>query len=129
MDRDRPRGVRATITRGIVRVPFLRRLYVRRMLAYLERSKRKKRALPKELNELDIAMSKVPKDQRMAMLETALTEGSKGGASREMRRAADRQKRQSGRGGPRRRPGAVKQSGGGPTGSSGPGSSGPIRRR
>jgi len=40
MDRDRPKGVRATITRGIVRVPFLRRLYVRRMLAFLERSKR-----------------------------------------------------------------------------------------
>jgi hypothetical protein len=95
-----------------VRVPFLRRLYVRRMLAFLERSKRKKRALPKELAELDVAMSKVPKDQRMAMLETALTEGAQGGASRQMRRAADRQKRQSGRGGPRRRPGAVKQAGG-----------------
>src|SRR5437899_1365784 len=111
MASDRPKGVRATITRGIVRVPFLRRLYVRRMLKFLERSKRKKRALPKELAELDIAMSKVPKDQRMAMLETAMTEGAQGGASRQMRRAADRQKRQSGRGGPRRRPGAVKQTG------------------
>lgn len=124
MDRDRPKGVRATITRGIVRVPFLRRLYVRRMLAFLERSKRKKRALPKELAELDVAMSKVPKDQRMAMLESALTEGSQGGASRQMRRAADRQKRQSGRGGPRRRPGAVKQAGTGPA----PGGP-PSRRR
>ena len=125
MATDRPKGVRATITRGIVRVPFLRRLYVRRMLKFLERSKRKKRALPRELAELDIAMSKVPKDQRMAMLETALTEGSEGGASRQMRRAADRQKRQSGRGGPRRRPGAVKQSGSG----SGPAPGGPPTRR
>ncbi len=116
MASDRPKGVRATITRGIVRVPFLRRLYVRRMLKFLERSKRKKRALPKELAELDIAMSKVPKDQRMAMLESALTEGAQGSASRQMRRAADRQKRQSGRGGPRRRPGAVKQGGAGPAG-------------
>ncbi|TMM14930.1 MAG: hypothetical protein E6G01_11440 [Actinobacteria bacterium] len=116
MASDRPKGVRATITRGIVRVPFLRRLYVRRMLKFLERSKRKKRALPKELAELDIAMSKVPKDRRMAMLESALTEGAQGGASRQMRRAADRQKRQSGRGGPRRRPGAVKQGGAGPAG-------------
>jgi len=126
MASDRPKGVRATITRGIVRVPFLRRLYVRRMLKFLERSKRKKRALPRELAELDVAMSKVPKDQRMAMLETALTEGSQGGASRQMRRAADRQKRQSGRGGPRRRPGAVKQTGGGPAG---PPPGGPQTRR
>jgi hypothetical protein len=126
MASDRPKGVRATITRGIVRVPFLRRLYVRRMLAFLDRSKRKKRALPKELAELDVAMSKVPKDQRLAMLETALTEGTQGGASRQMRRAADRQKRQSGRGGPRRRPGAVKQTGGGPAG---PAPGGPQTRR
>ena len=116
MASDRRKGVRATITRGIARVPLLRRLYVRRMLKFLERSKRKKRALPKELAELDIAMSKVPKDRRMAMLESALTEGAQGGASRQMRRAADRQKRQSGRGGPRRRPGAVKQGGAGPAG-------------
>ena len=124
MDRDRPKGVRARITRGVARVPFLRRWYARRLLASLDRAKRKNRAIPKELAELDIAMSKVPKERRMEMIETAMTEGAQGGASRQMRRAADRQKRQSGRGGPRRRPGAVKQSGVGP-----PPGGPPTRRR
>jgi hypothetical protein len=105
-------------------VPFLRRWYARRLLASLDRAKRKNRAIPKELAELDIAMSKVPKERRMEMIETAMTEGAQGGASRQMRRAADRQKRQSGRGGPRRRPGAVKQGGVGP-----PPGGPPTRRR
>ena len=100
--------MREAIWRTIMRVGFLRTLYAKRLLAYMAKSKRKQRALPPELRELDIAMSRLPEDQRRAALEEALSGKSTEAMGREMRRAASRQSRQSGRGGSHRRPGAVR---------------------
>lgn len=107
----REHKARASISRAFLRVPFLRRLYVRRVLAFLEKSKRKRRPLPPELRDLDAMMRRLPARQRPEALEAALrlqvTEGDRA-TSREMRRAAARQGRQSGRGGSHRRPGAMR---------------------
>lgn len=106
-------GARAGVWRTIMRVGILRRLYAKRLLAFMAKSKRKRRPLPNELRELDIAMGRLPEHERRAALERALAGdgGGKGAPQmgRDMRRAASRQSRQSGRGGSsNRRPGAMR---------------------
>ncbi|MGH9073002.1 MAG: hypothetical protein ACRDZQ_02615, partial [Acidimicrobiales bacterium] len=72
MARDRSGGVRASIWRTFMRVGFLRRLYAKRLLRYMAKSRAKKRPLPPELRELDIAMSRLPEKDRHAALDEAL---------------------------------------------------------
>lgn len=124
---DRPRGVKGAVWRAVVRVPFLRRIYIKRMLAFLEKSRRKKRPLPTDLHELDLMIRRLPESQRAEALEQAMQSGASGddGTSRQLRRAATRQQRQSGKGGARRRPGGMAP----PPGRGGPPSRGSRRPR
>lgn len=94
--------------RRMMRVGFLRRLYAKRLLSYLDKCKAKKRPVPPELREVSVAMSRLPERERRAALEEALAARGPEAVSREYRRAASRQQRQSGRGGPHRRPGAMR---------------------
>lgn len=124
MQREQPRGVRAAVSRFVGRVPFLRRLYVRRLLRYLEKAKKKGRPLPAQLRELDANLGRLKERERAAALEEALQYQGDDWAGRELRRAAARQQRQSGRG-HGRRPGAVmtrSPAPGGPGGQPPPGS-------
>lgn len=89
-------------------VGFVRRTYARRLVKFMDKSKTRKRPLPPELREVSIAMSRLPEDQRLPALEDALAGKGPEAMSRDMRRAASRQQRMSGKGGPHRRPGAVR---------------------
>jgi hypothetical protein len=97
-----------------MRVPLMRRWYVRRMLKFIDKSKAKGRKLPPEMAELSRYLSRVPKDQRANALEDAINADREGNAavSREMRRAASAQQRRSGKGTgyrPGLPPGAIQQ--------------------
>lgn len=90
-------------------VGFVRRTYAKRLIKFMERSREKRKPLPPELREVSIAMSQLPEAQRLPALEQALHgQGGAESMSREMRRAASRQSRMSGKGGPHRRPGAMR---------------------
>jgi hypothetical protein len=113
-DRTRPsapaeakRSLRERMSQRMLRIGFMRRRYVKRMLKYMDKSKEKGRRLPPELFELQRFLAKVPKDQRAAKLEEVIaaqrTEESLG--NRDLRRASVNQSRHSGRGGNRYRPG------------------------
>lgn len=92
--------VRGAMGRMLMRVPALRRWYIRRMLKYIDKSKAKGRKLPPEFVELSRHLARVPKDKRASALEEAMTAEREGNlaASREMRRAASAQQRRSGKG-------------------------------
>jgi hypothetical protein len=101
------RSLRERMSQRMMRIGFMRRRYVKRMLKYMDKSKEKGRRLPPELFELQRFLSKVPKDQRAAKLEEVIvaqrTEEALG--NRDLRRASVNQSRHSGRGGNRYRPG------------------------
>ncbi|MGH9102313.1 MAG: hypothetical protein ACRDYD_04935 [Acidimicrobiales bacterium] len=103
------KGIRGTVSRVITKIPFLRRLYIKRLLRFMERSEAKGRRLPPELETLQTRLSRLPKKDRASALETAMLAEQQGPGSREMRRAAGRQQRLSGRGSGRQRPGALHQ--------------------
>lgn len=83
----------------------MRRFYARRLLKFLDKSKRKGRVIPDQLAELDDYLSKVPAKQRRELLEASLSGELDSRAGRELRRAAGRQGRQKGRAGGGQRPG------------------------
>jgi hypothetical protein len=90
------RGIRARLMTTILKVGFLRRFYLRRLLSLLESGGTKKRPLPPQLQELRRAIMRVPERQRYATLETALKQGpqlQQNPPSRALRRAAERQQR------------------------------------
>lgn len=89
-------------------VGFVRRTYARRLIKFMERSKEKKRPLPPELREIAFGISRLPEEHRLPALEDALQGKGPDAMSRDMRRAASRQSRLSGKGGPHRRPGAMR---------------------
>lgn len=95
------------MTRAILKIGFVRRWYVRRMLKYIDKSKAKGRKLPPELLELNRFLSRLPAEQRAEALEQAMTMDQEGDefGNRDLRRAAAQQQRQSGQGGGRYRPG------------------------
>ncbi len=95
--------------RRLMRVGLIRRTYAKRLIKFMERSKRKAKPLPPELREVGRAMDQLPEAQRLPTLEQALQgKGGPESMSREIRRAASRQTRMSGKGGPHRRPGAMR---------------------
>lgn len=102
---DQPTTRRARFFRRVMRLRPLRRMYARRLMKFMAKSKAKGRPIPDELAQLDEYLSKLPPAQRQAMLEASLSGELEGQASRDMRRAAERQARRSGRGGGRQRPG------------------------
>ena len=96
---------RARLFRRVMGFGPLRRLYARRLMRFLSKSRAKGRVIPDELAQLDDYLSKLPAKQRLDVLEASLSGELDAGASRSMRRMADRQARRSGRGGGRQRPG------------------------
>ena len=96
---------RARLFRRMMQVGLLRRRTARRLIKTLEKSKKKGRVLPDQLVELDEYLAKVPVKERQAVLEASLSGELEANASRAMRRAAERQDRQSGRAGGGQRPG------------------------
>jgi hypothetical protein len=105
---EKKRRVRGAISRSTLRVPFVRRLYVRRLLNIIEKSREKGRRLPPDLYELSKQLARVPKSEQAALLEQGLKAEREGmtGVNREQRRSAAAQSRQGGkapgRSGPRK---------------------------
>jgi hypothetical protein len=94
--RDKPRKepkLRAAFARKLMKVPILRRFYLRRLLKHIDDTPREK--LEPELRQLQAALATVPPPRRMAMLESALEQGPEATdvvqQSRALRRAAERQ--------------------------------------
>lgn len=104
--------LRERFSRQIMKIGFIRRRYVKRMLRYLDKSKEKGRRLPPELFELQRYLSQVPKAQRAERLEEAITaqQTDETIGNRDLRRASANQNRLSGRSTSRYRPGAPPRS-------------------
>ena len=87
--------MRAAVLRLFMRVPLLRRFYVRRLLALLEKTGKRRKPLPPELQQLRAALNRLPnRARKLEALEAALAGGMSGGAaapSRALRRAAAKQ--------------------------------------
>jgi hypothetical protein len=92
--------MRRLFAKLLLKVPFLRRRYVRSVLRHLEEGGGKKGLSP-ELAQLKTMLQQVPPPQRPQFLETALRQGLSGEVptspeqlpSRSLRRAAERQQR------------------------------------
>lgn len=99
--------LRERVVRPILRIGFLRRWHIRRLLKFIDKSKAKGRRLPPNLYDLNRFLSQVPKEQRAKRLEEALMAQQRPDMvqSRDMRRATDNQARRSGRSGSGYRPG------------------------
>ncbi len=102
---EQPTTRRARFFRRIMRLRPLRRLYARRLMKFLAKSKAKGRVIPGELDQIEEYLAQLPANQRQDVLEATLSGELDAGASRTMRRAAARQARRSGSGGGRQRPG------------------------
>lgn len=102
---DEPTTRRARFFRRVMRFRPMRRLYARRVMKFLDKSKKKGRVIPNELAQLDEYLAKLPAKQRQEMLEATLSGELDAQVGRDMRRAAERQARRSGRGAGRQRPG------------------------
>ncbi|HLN17924.1 MAG TPA: hypothetical protein VK277_14370 [Acidimicrobiales bacterium] len=100
---------RDATTKRLLKIGVVRRWYARRMLKYIEKTKKKKRPLPDELVRLDQLTRKMPEPQKLKLIEEMLTPGKTDQLGRELRRAAERQNRESGRGPGGRRPGMPPQ--------------------
>ena len=106
MSDDKAKKRKRRVSRAIMRVPFMRRFYIRRMLKFIDKSKDKGKRLPPELADMARFLQRVPKAQRATALEDAMKAQTEGVAtSRDYRRAAAAQQRRSGKGGGRYRPG------------------------
>jgi hypothetical protein len=86
----KPRPVRQALLKGLVRLPFVGRIYLRGLLRAIQRTPRSK--LPAELQQVQAMLSQVPPAKRLELLQAAV----KGQLpkpeqmSRGMRRAAAR---------------------------------------
>ncbi len=109
MVKERMARARDRTWRRLLRIGVVRRWYARRLLKFIEKTKQKKRRLPEHLVQVDQVMRRLPKPQRAKTLEEMLVPGREDQLGRTYRRAAARQSRGSGRGGPRRRPGMPPQ--------------------
>lgn len=76
-----------------MKVPVLRRWYIRRTLKFIEKSREKGRRLPEGMAEMARQLSQIPKDKRQQVMEEALlAEQDMPEMSREFRRAAARKR-------------------------------------
>lgn len=101
--------VRDNAWKRLLKIGVIRRWYARRLIKFIEKSRKKKRKLPEHLVQVDTMLRRVPKAQRPKMVEEMLVPGREEQLGRAMRRAADRQNRGSGRGNTKRRPGMPPQ--------------------
>ncbi len=104
-DPDKPLNRRQRLFRRFMQVGPMRRLYARRLLRYLDKSRAKGRVIPNQLADLDDYLSRVPVKQRRDVLEASLSGELEANVGRDLRRAASRQNRQKGRPGGGQRPG------------------------
>lgn len=107
------KGIRTAISRKFMSIGVFRRWYVKRMIKFMDKNKEKGRRLPEGMAETARYLNRVPKGQRAKVFEDAiLTNQEMPNMGREMRRAAERQRR-SGKNDARTRPGlppgAIKQ--------------------
>lgn len=100
-----PTTRRGRLFRRVMQVGPVRAFYARRLLRFLDKSKKKGRDLPDQLADLDEYLSKVPAKQRRSVLEAGLSGELDARAGRAVRRAASRQGRQKGSAGGGQRPG------------------------
>jgi hypothetical protein len=108
------RRIRGALGRAVMRVPWLRRWYIRRVLKFIDKSKEKGRPLPQGLEETARLLSRVPKHQRAKVFEEAIEANQTvPDMGRAYRRATERRRR-SGKGETHYRPGlppgVIKQS-------------------
>lgn len=95
MAKKKPGRVQKMVSGVMSRVPWLRKRYSRYVLRYIEKSRKKGRTLPPELQQLDKQLQRVPPSKRLAMLDQLMVANDpKSEASRQMRRAMERQNRQ-----------------------------------
>lgn len=109
------RGIRRRISERAMKIPFLRRRTVKRMIKYIDKSKEKGRRLPPEMQELSRFLARVPKADRAKRLEEALlaqqsAESGEQAFNRDLRRAAANQQRRSGKNPAGYRPGSLPRS-------------------
>lgn len=105
------RTLRQRASQRMMKVGFLRRRYVKRLVRYIDKSKAKGRRLPPEMMDLQRFLSQVPKHERAERLEEAiLSQGDEDNFNRDLRRAASNQQRRSGKGAGGYRPGAPPRS-------------------
>ncbi len=111
-DKDAKRTVRQRVGERAMRIGFLRRRYVKRLIRYIDKSKKKGRRLPPEMMDLSRFLAQVPREQRAEKLEEAIIAQQQGDDSfnRDLRRAAANQQRRSGKGAGGYRPGAPPRS-------------------
>ena len=108
---DEKKTLRDRLSRRLMRIPFLRRRYINRVLKYIDKSKAKGKDLPPQMEDLARFLSQVPKVQRAQRLEEAiLAQTTDEPFNRELRRAAANQQRRSGKGAGGYRPGAPPRS-------------------
>ncbi|MDE3085337.1 MAG: hypothetical protein KGJ77_01115 [Acidobacteriota bacterium] len=100
-----PTTRRGRFFRRVMQIGPVRGFYARRLLRFLEKSKKKGRDLPDQLADLDEYLAKVPAKQRRELLEASLSGELDARAGRAVRRAAGRQGRQKGRAAGGQRPG------------------------
>jgi hypothetical protein len=83
------------LARPFLKIPPIRRWYLGRLLTYLEETPTSK--LPDEMRAVQALLKRLPRQQRLAALETGLKQGSSLEAaapqSRALRRAAEREAR------------------------------------
>ena len=114
-DKQPKRRFSGAVSQRLMRVGFFRRMYIKRMLRYVDKSKEKGRKLPPEFAEMARFLSRVPKNKRFEALEDAIMTQQTGGyeaMGRDLRRAAAAQQRRSGKGHgyrPGMPPGAIQQ--------------------
>jgi hypothetical protein len=83
------------LARPLLKIPFLRRRYLRRLVDRLERTPAAE--LPPELRPVQAALKRLPKAQRLPALEAGAQQGPDAEAlpSRSLRRAAAKQARRT----------------------------------
>jgi hypothetical protein len=104
------RRIRTAVFTRAMKVGFLRRFYVKRLLRYIEKSRKKGRSLPPDLAQVERMVARLPPKKQVELLETALLSKPDEISNRQLRRAAGRQDRLSGSGAGNR-PGSMRGTG------------------
>jgi hypothetical protein len=109
-DERKKRRIRTAVFSRAMKVGVIRRFYVRRLLRYIEKSRKKGRSLPPDLVQVEKMVSRLPRKKQEEVLETALLAKPDTAGNRQLRRAATRQDRLRGSGSGNR-PGAMRATG------------------
>lgn len=97
------------VSSRMLRMPRFRNWYARRLVKLIDRSKKKRRPLTGNLPMIERTIRGLPKPERAKAVARMLEPMQDHLVGRDMRRAAQRQERASGKGSARRRPGTLPQ--------------------